>query len=124
MVFMDMLTRLRVSIFMGRVTRLNLIIFMDMRIGLARLDADMRRERDRKRMVVVLAAGLAKELHALQAACFDLFGGGMRGRFSRVHRRSELGENATEDGGASGVWPVGGSRDSMDGMNKPLCIVI
>lgn len=100
------------------VTSLNMLRVIDLGIGLAGLDVDVRRER--KVVVVVLAAGFAEELHAFQAAYFDLFGGGMGGRFSRMHGRSEPGENTTEDGRAFGVWPVGGGRNSRDGMNESL----
>lgn len=105
MVHMDMVTSLSVITVMGIVTGLDSIIVMDMGIGLAGLDADVARERERERarMVVVLPASFAKVLHASQAACFDLFGGGMRGRFSRMHGRSELVENAAEDSSTFGV---------------------
>lgn len=116
MVHVDMLISLSAIVVVGMVTGVDLIIVRDVGIGLARLDADMRRER----LVMVLAAIFAKELHASQAACFDLFGGGMGGRFSRMHGRSELGENAAEDSGAFGVWPVRRGRNSGDGMDEPL----
>lgn len=77
MVHMDTVTSLPVIIVMGIVAGVNLIIVMGVMVALARLDVDVRR--DGERMVVVLAANFAKELHASQAACFDLFGGGMGG---------------------------------------------
>lgn len=99
---MDMVTCLNMITVMGIVTGLDSIIVMDMGVGLAGLDADVGRERERI-MVVELPASFAKVLHASQAACFDLFGGGMRGRFSRMHGRSELVENAAEDSSTFGV---------------------
>lgn len=106
---------------MDMVTSLKLFGVTDLGIGLARLGVDVLRERTA--MVVLLAASFAKELHAFQAAYFNLFGGGMGGRFSRLQGRSELGENTAEDSRAFGVWPVGGGRNSSDGMNESLDIV-
>ena len=103
---------------MDMVSSLHMARVIDLGIGMARLDVDVRRAR--KAVMVSLAASFAEELHAFQAAYFNLFGGGMGGRFSRVHRLSELHENTTEDGRAFGVWPVGGGRNSSDGMNQSL----
>lgn len=116
MVHVEVLISLSAIIVMSMVTGVDLIIMMDVGIGLARPNADVRRER----LVMVLGAIFAKELHASQTACFDLFGGGMGGRFSRMHGRSELGENAAEDGGAFGIWPVRRGRNSGDGTDEPL----
>lgn len=101
---------------MDMVTSLNMFGVTNLGIGLARFGVDVA-------MVVLLAASFAKELHAFQAAYFNLFGGGMGGRFSRLQGRSELGENTAEDSRALGVWPVGGGRNSSDGMNESLDIV-